>query len=40
MAYENKKDTNRAIADYRKALALDPNNSFASDGLKRLGAKP
>ena len=30
----------QAVADYRAALKLDPKMAQASDGLKRLGAKP
>jgi hypothetical protein len=37
IADANKGEKSRAIADFRKTLELDPNNSFASDGLKRLG---
>jgi hypothetical protein len=29
-----------AIADYRKALLLDPTDKVAIAGLNRLGAKP
>lgn len=29
-----------AIADYRKALQLDPGNESSREGLKRLGAAP
>jgi Tfp pilus assembly protein PilF len=31
-------DTTRAIANYRRSLALNPGNTNASDILKRLGA--
>jgi CubicO group peptidase (beta-lactamase class C family) len=33
-------DTTRAIANYRRSLALDPNNSNAAAVLKRVGASP
>jgi tetratricopeptide (TPR) repeat protein len=29
-----------AIADFRRALAKDPNKQNSKDGLKRLGATP
>lgn len=38
--YEKLKERDKAIADYRQALQLDPKMTQASDGLKRLGATP
>lgn len=38
--YEKLKERDKAIADYRTALQLDPKMTQASDGLKRLGATP
>ena len=38
--YEKLKERDKAIADYREALKLDPKMTQASDGLKRLGATP
>jgi len=35
-AYEFSGDKTRAIADFRKALSIDPGNQFARDNLKRL----
>ena len=35
-AYELKNDTNSAIADYRKALDIDPRNQAAQNNLNRL----
>ena len=35
--YEKKGDKARAIADYRRALEIDPASSYAKDALKRLG---
>ena len=37
IAHERKKERDLAIADYRKALAVNPNTTFALNGLKRLG---
>ena len=38
--YEKLGKHDQAAADYRAALKLDPKMTQASDGLKRLGAKP
>lgn len=38
--YEKMKERDKAIADYRAALKLDPKMVQATDGLKRLGATP
>lgn len=38
--YEKLKERDKAIADYRAALKLDPKMTQATDGLKRLGAVP
>jgi len=38
--YEKLGKHDQAAADYRAALKLDPKIIQASDGLKRLGAKP
>ena len=35
-----KGDKERAIADYRKALALNPSHESSRTGLKLLGATP
>jgi tetratricopeptide (TPR) repeat protein len=35
-AYHSLGDRERAIADYKAALALDPENATARDGLKSL----
>ncbi|MEM8575039.1 MAG: tetratricopeptide repeat protein [Pseudomonadota bacterium] len=35
-----RKNRNLAIADFRKALQVDPNNYLARESLKKLGAKP
>ena len=40
LAYETKGDYDRAIADYSKAIELDPNLAPAKEGLKRLGLSP
>ena len=37
VAYSNKGEVNRAIADYRKALEIDPYYSTPKNNLKRLG---
>ena len=38
--YENEGQRVKAIADYRAALKLDPDNNDAHLGLQRLGASP
>jgi Tfp pilus assembly protein PilF len=38
--YEKLNQRDKAIADYRAALVLDPHHQSAKDGLKRLGATP
>ena len=35
-AYEMKKDVGRAIADYRKAVDVDPQNNVAKQNLQRI----
>ncbi len=35
-AYQGLGDRERAIADYKAALALDPTNAYAQTGLKDL----
>ena len=41
-AYEMKKDIDHAVADYKKALDLDPRNETARSNLNRAqkGGKP
>ncbi|MDT7605435.1 MAG: hypothetical protein QOF61_3432 [Acidobacteriota bacterium] len=39
-AYAAQGDRAAAIKNYRKSLALDPNNTNAADWLKKLGATP
>ena len=40
-AYEMKKDLNRAIADYKKAVDVDPRNDVARENLQRVqGSNP
>ncbi len=39
-AYENKGDKEQAIADFRKALKINPSYQKAKEGLKRLGVTP
>jgi Flp pilus assembly protein TadD len=34
---EKSGDRDQAIADYRKALELDPANALAQQGVRRLG---
>ena len=36
-AYSNKGEIDRAVADYRKALEIDPSYSTPKNNLKRLG---
>ena len=36
----DKGQVDKAIADYRRALEIDPSDSSARDKLKALGAKP
>jgi Flp pilus assembly protein TadD len=36
--YEKLGQRDKAIADYRQTLSLDPNMKSAQNGLKRLGA--
>ena len=38
--YEKKNDRDKAIADYRQALALDPARAVARQALQRLGVEP
>jgi tetratricopeptide (TPR) repeat protein len=38
-AYQGLRDRERALADYKAALAIDPNNERAAIGLKDLGAQ-
>ncbi|MCZ7656380.1 MAG: tetratricopeptide repeat protein [Xanthobacteraceae bacterium] len=40
MLYERMGRKAEAVADYRKALLLDPADRQAAEGLQRLGAKP
>jgi Flp pilus assembly protein TadD len=40
IAYERKGNPDRAIADFRQALEIDPNHQSSREALKRLGAKP
>ena len=35
--YSKKNDKERAISEYRRALAIEPSNQIALEGLKRLG---
>jgi tetratricopeptide (TPR) repeat protein len=39
-ANKKKGDKEQAIADFRKALEIDPSYQYAKEGLKRLGVKP
>ena len=39
-AYEKKGDKDQAIADFRKALEINPSTQDAKDSLKRLGVTP
>jgi tetratricopeptide (TPR) repeat protein len=38
--YAKKGDKTQAIAEYRRALELEPGNDIARNGLKQLGARP
>ena len=38
--YSKKGEKDRAIAEYRQALAIEPGNGMALNGLKKLGARP
>jgi Flp pilus assembly protein TadD len=38
--FERLGQRDKAISDYRTKLKLVPNDDFAKDGLKRLGAAP
>ena len=40
VAYYEKGDKEQAIADYRKALEIEPSDQDAKEGLKRLGVTP
>lgn len=40
LAYEKTHNTDLAIADFRRALALSPDRRRAKEGLRRLGAAP
>ena len=37
--YSKKGEKERAIAEYQRALSIEPANDIALNGLKRLGAK-
>ena len=37
--FEKKGEMDKAIADYRRALSLEPRAAEATDGLRRLGAE-
>jgi len=39
-AYEEKGDIDRAIADFRKVLEIDPSDQDAEESLRRLGVTP
>ena len=39
-AYKNRGDREKAIADYRKALEIDPSHELAKSSLKALGVEP
>jgi Flp pilus assembly protein TadD len=38
--YEKLGQRDKAIADYRKSVALDPKQKLSRDALKRLGVAP
>ena len=38
--YSKKGDKDRAVAEYQRALAIEPANDIALNGLKRLGVRP
>ena len=38
--YAKKGEKEKAIAEYRQALAIEPDNDVALGGLKKLGARP
>ncbi len=40
LIYEKLGERDKAIADFRRALALEPNLKEPADGLIRLGARP
>ena len=40
VAFAKKGDKERAIADFRKTLEIDPSDQFAKNKLKRLGVTP
>ena len=40
LAYWKKGDKDQAIADFRKAIEIDPSNQYAKDTLKQLGVTP
>jgi tetratricopeptide (TPR) repeat protein len=40
LIYEKLGDKDKAIADFRRAIALEPNFKEAADGLIRLGQRP
>jgi tetratricopeptide (TPR) repeat protein len=40
VAYEKTRNAELAIADFRSALAIDPDQEGSKNGLKRLGATP
>ena len=40
LAYESKGEYDRAIADFSKALEINPSDQDAKNNLKRLGVTP
>ena len=39
-AYNGKGEVDRAIADFRKVLEIDPSDQDAKDNLRRMGEMP
>jgi len=39
-AYNGKGEVDRAIADFRKVLEIDPSDQDAKDNLRRMGVTP